>query len=247
MECAAMRRAMNGARMHRAVIEHLCREPAGTAEKCILNIRCGDLGLLRSLRESLPHADVRGCHSAAAPQTEPRNLVCVDPVGAFQEFTERRFDCILSVSESEKIEEMQQLLENCSAHLNDGGLLVMSNINLVAIRDQIFNVLFSRIWRWSMHTSPKTPASKIISLGDLMRMLSEAGFRVREVRYMASGLGDWLWLPFALLTYPMQLLCIRLTRNPMAVWQKRRMYPFGSLLCSHYLVICDRSLDHASH
>ena len=84
------------------------------------------------------------------------------------------------------------------------------------------------------------PTWKVIPLYNLMRILTMAGFRVRRLQYVSAGWKDWLLLPLALLVYPLQLLYIRLTRNPMPLSQKHRMYPFRSLLCSHYVVVCDK-------
>ena len=48
-------------------------------------------------------------------------------------------------------------------------------------------------------------------------------------------------LPLALLVYPIQLVYMTLSRSEMPLAERRVMYPFRSLLCRHYIVVCQKS------
>jgi cyclopropane fatty-acyl-phospholipid synthase-like methyltransferase len=233
---------MRCAGIHRAVIKHLLDEPNGMLEKRILDIRCGNADLMRALREFFPSADIRGCDVAQPSAATERDFTRVDADQPFDVLGERKFDCILSINDVMESGTLR-FLQRCNAHLNADGLLVVSNGNIVALHERIRRSFLSGRHRWApLFVDRDTSRCHAMPMHQLIRGLGAAGFRIREVRYVFAGPKDWLLLPIAWIIYPMQLLHVRWTRNPMALWQKRRMYSFRSLLCSHYLVICDKSL-----
>ena len=128
----------------------------------------------------------------------------------------------------------------CAQRLRPGGLLLVSNDNCLTVRDRLSYLLLGKTRRFQMFVDTEAPTWKLIPLYNLLRVLDMAGFRLRRLEYVSSGWKDWLLLPLALMVYPVQRLYIRLTRNPMSLAQKRYMYPFKSLLCSHYVVFCDK-------
>lgn len=240
MEMASIPTGMTCAGVHRAVIEHLLQEDGPASEKRILDIPCGNADLMWSLRRFFPGADVRGCDLAKPPTLDDSDFSEVDASRPFHVFPEGRFDRILSVSGVMEFDNTLQFFETCHAHLNETGHLVVTNDNVVAMRDRIMYFLLGKTRRFQMFVDIDAPTWKVIPLYNLMRILTMAGFRIRRLQYVSAGWKDWLLLPLALLVYPLQLLYIRLTRNPMPLPQKHRMYPFRSLLCSHYVVVCDK-------
>ena len=240
MEMTSIPTGMTCAGVHRTVIEHLLHEDGPTSEKRILDIPCGNADLMWSLRSFFPGADVRGCDLTKPSTLHDDDFSSVDASRPFHVFPERKFDRIVSVSGVMEFDNTLQFFETCHAHLKENGHLVVTNDNVVAMRDRISYLLLGKTRRFQMFVDIEAPTWKLIPLYNLLRVLDMAGFRLRRLEYVSSGWKDWLLLPLALLVYPVQQLYIRLTRNPMSLAQKRHMYPFKSLLCSHYVVFCDK-------
>ena len=240
MKMASIPTGMTCAGVHRAVIEHLLQEDGPASQKRILDIPCGNADLIWSLRRFFPDAEVRGCDLARPPTLDDEDFSQVDASRPFHVFSESKFDSILSVSGVMEFDNTLQFFETCHAHLNDDGHLIVTNDNVVAMRDRLMYLFLGKTRRFQMFVDTKAPTWKVIPLYNLLRILSMAGFQVSRLQYVSAGWKDWLLLPLALAVYPIQQLYIRLTRNPMPLAQKRRMYPFRSLLCSHYVVFCEK-------
>jgi SAM-dependent methyltransferase len=241
MELGSIPTGMTCIGVHRAVVEHLLHEDGAASEKRILDIPCGNADLMWSLRSFFPRAQVRGCDLAKPPTLNEEDFAHVDASRPFQVFSEAKFDCILSVSGVMEFDNTLQFFETCHAHLNDGGRLIVTNDNVAAMRDRVLYFFLGKTRRFQMFVDTDAPTWKVIPLYNLLRILGMAGFRVHRVQYVSTGWKDWLLLPLALLVYPVQWLYIRLTRNPTPLEQKRRLYPFSSLVCPHYVVFCDKA------
>jgi hypothetical protein len=85
------------------------------------------------------------------------------------------------------------------------------------------------------------PTWKVLSIYSIVRILQDAGFDIREIRYVPLRWKDWLWLPLALLIYPVQYLHLRRANHPMPMALRQAMYPFQSLLSRHYIIICEKT------
>jgi cyclopropane fatty-acyl-phospholipid synthase-like methyltransferase len=240
MQMSSIPTGMTCAGVHRAVVEHLLHEDGPASEKRILDIPCGNADLMWSLRSFFPRAEVRGCDLAKPPTLEDKDFAHVDASRPFQVFPERKFDCILSVSGVMEFDNTLQFFETCHAHQNDDGRLIVTNDNVAAMRDRILYLFLGKTRRFQMFVDTDASTWKVIPLYNLLRILNMAGFHVRQLQYVSAGWKDWLLLPLALMVFPVQSLYIQLTRNPTPLAQKRRMYPFKSLLCSHYMVFCDK-------
>jgi hypothetical protein len=240
MEMASIPTGMTCAGVHRAVIEHLLREDGLGSEMRVLDIPCGNADLMSSLHRFFPRAEVRGCDLAKPTTLDDDEFSMVDASRPFRVFSERKFDRILSVSGVMEFDNTLQFFETCHAHLHDDGQFIVTNDNVVAMRDRLMYLLLGKTRRFQMFVDVDAPTWKVIPLYNLLRLLQMAGFRVRRLQYVSAGWKDWLLLPLALVVYPLQSLYIRLTRNPMSLKHKRHMYPFRSLLCSHYVVYCDK-------
>lgn len=83
---------------HRIVIELLLRINGPAHSPRILDIPCGNTDLVGSLHRFLPQAEVRGCNLARPPSLDEDDFAVVDVSRPFRVFSERAFDCIVSVS-----------------------------------------------------------------------------------------------------------------------------------------------------
>ena len=68
-------------------------------------------------------------------------------------------------------------------------------------------------------------------------------FRLAEpkIGYVPLKRKDWLWLPWALLIYPVHFLHVRLADTALPLALRQAMHPFQSLLSPHYIIICEKA------
>jgi hypothetical protein len=79
----------------------------------------------------------------------------------------------------------------------------------------------------------------------MVRLLQDAGFKIKEIRYISARIKDYLMLPLALLVYPVQYIYMQFGKHRMPVAMRHTMYPFSSLLYRHYLVVCEKPIESA--
>ena len=133
-----------------------------------------------------------------------------------------------------------QFFVQCKDRLREGGLFLVTNDNVVAIRDRIAYFWLGKVRQYQLFATQGQPTWKVIPLHNMVRILQDAGFKIREIRYVSLRLKDWLMLPLALLVYPIQFLYMRFTRTKMPIAMRHEMYPFRSLLCRHYIIVCEK-------
>jgi len=102
-----------------------------------------------------------------------------------------------------------QFFSQCHNHLKDEGLFFVTNDNVAGIRDRLSFFWFGKPKQYSLFVTQKQTTWKIIPLSNMIRILQDAGFRIREIRYVPLRWKDWLTLPLALLIYPIQFLHIQ--------------------------------------
>lgn len=226
--------------VHRAVIEHLIDEGQDMTHKNMLDIPCGNGDLISSLRLFFPKADVRGCDLEKPAMLTVDEFAFVDANRSFTVFPDRKFDYVFSVSGVMEFDNTGQFFESCYNHLREGGQFIVTNDNLVTVHDRIAYFWLGKARQFQIFVTQGQVTWKLIPVHNLLRILRDAGFKVRRLDYVSIEPKDWLLLPVALLIYPIQLAYIRLTRNEMPLAEKLSMYPFRSLLCRHYIIVCDK-------
>ncbi|MDP2818892.1 MAG: class I SAM-dependent methyltransferase [Polaromonas sp.] len=233
-------RGMTCRGVHRAVIEYLLKSGHDLSSSAMLDIPCGQGELISSLRRFFPGADLRGCDLKKPESLASGNFASVDASRPFTVFSGHKFDYIFSVSGVMEFDNTLQFFESCHQHLRDGGHFVVTNDNIVSMRDRISYFCLGKVRQYHLFVTLGQGGWKVIPIHNMLRILQDAGFRIREVRYVSLLPKDWLMLPFALLVYPFQFLYMNLSRSRIPWKEQRAIYPFRSLLCRHYIVVCQK-------
>jgi 2-polyprenyl-3-methyl-5-hydroxy-6-metoxy-1,4-benzoquinol methylase len=230
--------------VNRAILEYLAGQKDDFAGKWILDIPCGEGTLLRSLRRFFPKACLRGADLQAPSQLTPEEYAPVDASRLFSIFPERRFDLAISVSGVLEFENTLQFFQSLRKHLKADGALIVTNDNMVSVRDRLEYLLVGKVRHpYDIFVSRDQVSWKVVPIHNLVRVLEDAGFTVKEIRYVPVRSKDWLLLPLALALYPIQWAYARLSRTKLPLRMRQEMYPFASLLSRHYLIIAEPAKD----
>lgn len=224
--------------VNRAIIEYLLRLPREARPARFLDVPCGSGVFLATLRQFFPDAVVRGGDvQAPEPATE---VARVDLSRPFALFAPLKFDVITSISGVMEFDNTRQFFETCADHLAPDGLLIVTNDNVVAIRDRLSFLFLGKVRRFRLFVGPEDPTWKLISIQNLARSLHDAGFSIREIRYLSARRKDWLLLPLAAVIWPFQWIYVRRARSKVPAARRREMFPFRALICRHYMIVCER-------
>lgn len=227
--------------VHQAIVEYLFETGDSFDGKAMLDIPCGTGNFISTLRRFFPKAHLRGCDLAKPSNLKPEDFCVTDANNSFTVFPKTSFACIFSISGVMEFDNTLQFCIQCHNHLQNDGLFFVTNDNVIGIRDRISYFWFGKPKQYSLFVTPQQPTWKIIPLSNMVRIVQDAGFHIREIRYVPIRRKDWLGLPLALLIYPIQYLHLRTTLTSLPKTLQHQMYSFRSLLSRHYIMVCEKS------
>jgi 2-polyprenyl-3-methyl-5-hydroxy-6-metoxy-1,4-benzoquinol methylase len=225
--------------VNRAVVEHLLSVDATWAGKRILDMPCGHGVLLKVLREFFPSAVIKGADLRPAEGFAAHEVAAVDASRPFRIFQEGKFDVITSVSGIMEFHNTRQFFETCREHLAEGGQLVVTNDNVITVRDRFAYLFFGRTRLFRLLVSPELATWKPVPMQCLGRMLHDAGFVIRSIRYVSARPKDLWLLPLALLLWPFQWAQFQVEKAAVPKELRKMMFPFRTMICRHCVVVCD--------
>ena len=227
--------------VHKLIVQYLLELGDDFGSKRVLDIPCGGGELLATLRRFFPKAALKGAD--LTPPSEPPldQWAQVDASRPFSIFPEGTFNLVISVSGVLEFDNTLTFLETLHQHLEPGGTLIVTDDNVMSIRDRLEFFFLGKVRHpYDIFVTPDQPSWKVIPIHNLVRNLEDAGFKVKDVRYVPIIPKDFLLLPLALVVFPIQMLYIHLSKTAMPLGKRRMMYPFAQLLSRHYLIIAER-------
>jgi 2-polyprenyl-3-methyl-5-hydroxy-6-metoxy-1,4-benzoquinol methylase len=219
------------------IIEYLqTAEAAGGDRFTALDVPCGNGEFLNALIRIFPGASITGSDIKTPPDDFQHRFVRFD--ASRNEFSaSEQFDLITCISGLMEFDNTSFFLSGLRKVLKDDGLLIVTNDNILSVRDRILYLLFGRFGQFPLFTAPRSPTWKIIPIQNLLRILDDVGFEVDDVRFVAPSPAEWLWAPLALILFISQrLYLLRVAPNEMV----RKIFTFRSLLSRHYVLICKK-------
>ncbi|HZM05972.1 MAG TPA: methyltransferase domain-containing protein [Candidatus Saccharimonadales bacterium] len=240
-ELAAIPRGRTCRGVNKVIIQYLLGLKSDFNGQWLLDIPCGDGTLLETIRHFFPKACLRGADIAPPGQSPHGNYAAVDASKPFSIFPELKFNLVLSISGVLEFDNTLQFLQTLRQHLGDKGILIVSNDNVMGVRDRLEFFLFGKVKHpYDIFVVRNQSSWKVTPIHNFVRNLEDSGFKIKEIKYIPVLPKDLLLLPLALLIYPIQSLYICMRKTAMPLWKRRMMYPFVSLLSRHYLIISER-------
>ncbi|MEP6901271.1 MAG: methyltransferase domain-containing protein [Actinomycetota bacterium] len=224
--------------VNREIIKYLLSLNKDFAGDYFLDIPCGEGTFLQAVKDFFPNSKTVGGDVCSPPTAFSHHFLPIDAQRNFSIKTEKKFKIITSISGVMEFDNTLSFFEQIKENLTENGLLIVTNDNLLSVRDRILYLLFGRFRQYRLFIQNGKPTWKIITLQNLLRILAEAGFEMAEIKYVPAKKSEWIWLPFALPIYAFQYLYMRFGEKETSFAEKRELYPFSSLLSRHYVVVC---------
>ncbi len=222
--------------VNREIIEILLKREF--APSTLLDVPCGAGDFLRTVKDFFPVCKTFGADIRPPEKDFPGKFMQIDAQSDdLFELTEKP-DAITCISGVMEFDNTLAFFEKLHENLNENGVLIVTNDNLVSVRDRFLYLLFGRFRQYRRFIEHEQPTWKMLHLQNLLRILNDANFEKVEIRYAPIVSGDLIWLPFALILYVFQLMYFHFAETETPSAEKSALYPFNALLSRHYVVVC---------
>lgn len=205
--------------------------------KSLFDIPCGQGEFLRSLQRVFPDLQLRGLDLMAEPHDEIKDLfIRGDAREPFGAVGGQKFDAITCISGVMCFDHVSGFFSSCRSHLNPGGHLIVTNDNVLTMRDRLSFLFLGHLKRFKLLYSIREGNWNVVLIQGLWKQFRANGFRIERVTYTSFYPEDLLFLPLALVIYPIWWLNIMLRKSEMSRRERHQLFPFRSLMCRHYVV-----------
>jgi len=224
--------------VNREIIEYLLTLGTNFEGQYFLDVPCGDGAFLEAVKDFFPGSKTVGGDLNAPRAVFSHEFLPIDGQRAVSIPKDKKFKVVTSISGVMEFDNTLAFFEKLRESLDENAFFIVTNDNLVSVRDRFLYLLFGRFRQYRAFIPNDQPTWKIVHLQNLLRILAEAGFEALEIKYVTPKKSEWLWLPFALPIYAFQYFYMRFGEKEISFAEKQRSRPFMSLLARHYIVIC---------
>ncbi len=240
---AAVPRGNTQKHVNREVLRYVLERSGLPPTSRVLDAPCGEGEFLSLLRKYWPNATLTGCDlrpdapTVAGLRYQPADLS--QPFDA-QAPGESAFDLVTSISGVMMFGNTRTFVASCARQLRPGGQLLITNDNVLTVRDRLSYLFLGRLRRFKLLFETDEGISQLVQQQELKRLFELHGVALREVIYTSFYGEDLLFLPLALLLYPLQWLYLRRLKSSTPWALRRQLFGFRSLLARHYIFVGEK-------
>lgn len=224
--------------VNREVLRYLLeRSGLGPASR-VLDAPCGEGAFLAVLRRCWPGAALAGCDLLpAGPPVPGLRYQPVDLTQPFDLSDGQPFDLVTSISGIMMFGNTRTFVASCAQQLRPGGVLIITNDNVLGARDRLSYLLMGRVRFFKLLFDTHEAMPQFVQQQELKRLFEEHGVELEEVHYTSFYAKDWFFWPLALLLFPFQWLYLRSVSSPTSQALRQQMFGFRSLVGRHYIFV----------
>jgi SAM-dependent methyltransferase len=201
-----------------------------------LDLPCGNLEFLTYVAKLFPAARLLGADIMPPQNSNPAiSFVEMDLTKEF-ELPPQQFDLVTSVSGVMMFGNTLSFIQNCVARLKPGGTFVLTNDNSATIMDRLAYLLWGGYRIFKPVFEDADAMTQIIPIQELIRLMRTQGIEIEQIEYTSFYQKDLLFLPLALLVYPLQKLYLGRLRTKLPAHLVQQLYPFKHLFGKHYII-----------
>lgn len=203
----------------------------------LLDAPCGQGEFLKAVKQFFPKAELEGQDLFASPLPEiKQHFRKGDLKVTFTGLDDRKFDVITCISGVMVFDHVSGFIENASRHTKTEGLFVLTNDNILTVRDRLSFLFFGRLKRFKLHYSVEEGNWNVLLVQALWKLLRLNKFEVIKVEYCSYYAEDILFLPLALILFPIWWMFIHFGKGEMDAQTRKQLFPFAALLARHYII-----------
>lgn len=218
-----------------AVIDHLgarADEPFS-----LLDVPSGQGSFLRAVRGLFPRARVHGVDLFEEPFPDVREFFTRGSSADWSFAAGRKFDVITCISGVMCFDNISDFFRQAGAHLNPGGRLIVTNDNVLTVRDRLSFLFFGRVKRFKKIYAAGEGNWNVILVQALWKLYRQNGFTLTAVHYTSRRPEDYLFAPLALVLYPFELFHLCTLKSELPLRERLRLFPPSALISRHYVMV----------
>ena len=202
----------------------------------VLDLPCGTGLFISYLTKLFPNAEIFGADIQIPSNRDIGRYLQMDLSKDFDLKEEDKFDLITSISGVMMFSNTSNFIFNCVKHLNKDGHFIVTNDNFRTIKDKLSLLLFGRDRLFKLIYEDNEEVTQQIPIQELCRLLRTNGMTIEKIEYTSFYIKDLIYLPIAILIYPIQLAYILRYKTNLPNELKAAMFPFKHYFCKHYIV-----------
>lgn len=226
--------------VNEAVVRALLTHVDLSGSKVLLDIPCGEGELTKYLQSRFTWLKVIGV-DISDQQGLSFEFHKMDAHAYIKNVRAESFDIINCVSGVMCFDQLKDMFFCFNRVLKPNGLIIVTNDNIMTIRDRLNFLFFGRFKRFKLVYPVDEGIWNIVPPQAVAMHLRRNGFKDIRFEYTSVYIEDWFLIPIALIFYPIffsYLVCIR---SEMTVRERINLFPFKSLLGRHYIVVAHKS------
>ena len=133
-----------------------------------------------------------------------------------------------------------QLVAAAYTALKTNGVLVITNDNIMSVRDRLNFLFFGHFKRFKLLYAKNEGNWNVVLPQALISQLQSHGFRKWQMKYTAIYNEDFFFLPLAAVIYPIFLAYLLLRKSDFSVTERLSLFPFRMLISRHYVITAEK-------
>ncbi len=215
--------------------------------KTLLDVPCGNGEFGRFLKKSFPNLKVIGVDVLAETSEKIIRLNKMTAAEFFQTNKKEKFDAITCISGVMCFDGIYNLFESFQNSLNSNGILIVTNDNTMTVRDRLSFMFFGSFKRFKLLYANNEGNWNVLLPQAIMMLFRRNNFQNISVKYTSIYPEDFLFMPLALLIYPIFLVNLILMKSEMPLGTRIMLFPFRSLIARHYVISGHKTSREASY
>jgi Methyltransferase domain len=202
-----------------------------------LDLPCGTMLFLTYLRTIFPKSELCGADIRIPESQEAARFIAMDLTKEFTIHKEEKFDVITSISGIMMFGNTSGFVSNCSTRLKKDGHFIITNDNSATIIDKLSFLFLGRYRIFKPMYEDSEQLTQNIPIQEVCRLLRINGLVIEKIKFSSFYIKDLVFLPLAVLLYPIQLLYLWRYKTGLPENLKWQMFSFKHYFCKHYIII----------
>lgn len=203
----------------------------------LLDVPCGDGEFLKTVGKFFPESQVLGIDLHSEPQPEIKKFFIRASGANWPIAPEQKFRVITCISGVMCFDGLPTLFSSAEKHLEEGGLFIVTNDNIITVRDRLSFLFFGRLKRFAKLYSPEEGNWNVVPIQALWKLYITHGFEIQKIQYTSLRWEDFLFAPLAAIIYPLEIFYLMMQNSKLTMKERLSLFPFSALLARHYVMV----------
>lgn len=226
--------------MNRVVFEAIENRLESETTRLLIDSPCGSGDFAHYIGENFPKVKVMGIDLYTEVKGRKFEFHKASAQEVLSRQTAETVDVITCISGVMCFDGIPALIASFFSALKKDGILVITNDNIMSVRDRLNFLFFGHFKRFKLLYANNEGNWNVILPQALVSMLKSRGFRKWDVKYTAIYNEDFFFLPLAVVIYPLFLLNLIFVKSELSLRERLVLFPFRMLISRHYVVTAEK-------